>query len=112
MLGYLFFVGNPDSTDLPYLREDSADAWERRRREEAVDAGGVIELARAAQQRPRGPQGFPVRGSRCEPVASTLGMEKAQCVDSTGCPSSHPYPISPEPSYGTNTWPHTSMAFE
>jgi glucarate dehydratase len=51
MLGYLFFVGNPDSTDLPYLREDSGDAWERLRREEAVDAEGVIALARAAQER-------------------------------------------------------------
>ena len=51
MLGYLFFVGNPDSTDLPYLRESEGDAWERRRREEAMDAQGVIELARAAQQR-------------------------------------------------------------
>jgi glucarate dehydratase len=51
MLGYLFFVGNPDSTDLPYLREASGDAWERLRREEAVDAEGVIALARAAQER-------------------------------------------------------------
>lgn len=51
MLGYLFFVGNPDATDLPYLRESGGDDWIRRRREEAMDAQGVIELATAAQQR-------------------------------------------------------------
>lgn len=51
MLGYLFFVGNPDATDLPYLRESEGDDWTRRRREEAMDAQGVIELATAAQQR-------------------------------------------------------------
>ncbi len=51
MLGYLFFVGNPDATDLPYLRESEGDDWSRRRREEAMDAQGVIELAKAAQQR-------------------------------------------------------------
>ncbi len=51
MLGYLFFVGDPDRTDLPYLREHQAQGWLRRRREEAMDAEGIIELARAAQQR-------------------------------------------------------------
>ena len=30
MLGYLFYVGNPDDTDLPYLREpNGTDDWER-----------------------------------------------------------------------------------
>lgn len=52
MLGYLFFVGDPDRTDLPYLRSDSSgDAWERVRREEAMTAEGVIRLAEAAQER-------------------------------------------------------------
>ena len=32
MLGYLFYVGDPDETDLPYLRETTGDAWETRRR--------------------------------------------------------------------------------
>lgn len=50
MLGYLFFVGDPDATDLPYLRETQGTKWERRRREEAMDATGVIELAKAAQE--------------------------------------------------------------
>lgn len=52
MLGYLFFVGDPDRTDLPYLREpDGEDAWERARREEALTADAVVRLAEAAQER-------------------------------------------------------------
>ncbi len=51
MLGYLFFVGDPDQTDLAYRREPAGDAWEKRRNEAAMDAEGVVELARAAQQR-------------------------------------------------------------
>jgi glucarate dehydratase len=56
MLGYLFFVGDPDRTDLPYVRSSSsadadADAWERVRREEAMTADRVVRLAEAAQQR-------------------------------------------------------------
>lgn len=50
MLGYLFFVGDADRTDLPYLRE-SGDSWESVRREEAMTAEGVVRLAEAAQQR-------------------------------------------------------------
>jgi glucarate dehydratase len=52
MLGYLFFVGNPDSTDLPYLREPQGrDAWERVRREEAMTPEAIVRLAEAAQER-------------------------------------------------------------
>ncbi|WP_159612584.1 enolase C-terminal domain-like protein [Glutamicibacter sp. JC586] len=52
MLGYLFYVGNPDATDLPYLREpDGADEWERVRREEAMTPEAVVRLAEAAQKR-------------------------------------------------------------
>jgi len=52
MLGYLFYVGDPDRTDLPYLREpDGADEWERVRREEALTPEGVVRLAEAAQAR-------------------------------------------------------------
>lgn len=52
MLGYLFYVGNPDSTDLPYLREqESADEWDRVRREEAMTPAAVVRLAEAAQAR-------------------------------------------------------------
>ena len=52
MLGYLFYVGNPDATDLPYLREpNGADDWERVRREEAMTPEAVVRLAEAAQAR-------------------------------------------------------------
>jgi len=52
MLGYLFYVGDPDSTDLPYLREpDGADDWERLRREEALTPDAVVRLAETAQER-------------------------------------------------------------
>ncbi|MDF9278954.1 enolase C-terminal domain-like protein [Arthrobacter sp. EH-1B-1] len=52
MLGYLFYVGNPDSTDRPYLREqDSSDDWVRVRREEAMTPAAVVRLAEAAQAR-------------------------------------------------------------
>ena len=52
MLGYLFYVGDPDSTDLPYLREPGGrDDWERLRREEAMTPEAIVRLAEAAQQR-------------------------------------------------------------
>jgi glucarate dehydratase len=52
MLGYLFYVGDPDKTDLPYLREpDGADDWERVRREVALTPDAVVRLAEAAQAR-------------------------------------------------------------
>jgi glucarate dehydratase len=51
MLGYLFYVGDPDRTDLPYLREPDGDVWERLRREEALTPDAVVRLAEAAQER-------------------------------------------------------------
>ncbi|MEO9247873.1 enolase C-terminal domain-like protein [Citricoccus nitrophenolicus] len=62
MLGYLFYVGDPDSTDLPYLREpDGADDWERVRREQAMTPEAVVRLAEAAQAR-YGFQDFKLKG--------------------------------------------------
>ncbi len=55
MLGYLFYVGDPDRTDLPYLRSSAepggADDWEKVRREEAMTPEAVVRLAEAAQAR-------------------------------------------------------------
>ncbi|RAX47801.1 glucarate dehydratase [Arthrobacter sp. AQ5-05] len=52
MLGYLFYVGNPDDTDLPYLREpNGTDDWEKVRREEAMTPEAIVRLAEAAQKR-------------------------------------------------------------
>ncbi|MBF6359955.1 glucarate dehydratase [Nocardia farcinica] len=54
-LGYLFFVGDRNRTDLPYRSpaDEPADAddWLRRRHEEAMTPEGVVELARAARAR-------------------------------------------------------------
>ncbi len=52
VLGYLFYIANPDVTDLPYLREPAADhAWHRLRREEALTTRAVVRLAEAAADR-------------------------------------------------------------
>lgn len=49
MLGYLFYVGDPDATDLGYVRERDASGWDRVRREKALDPTSVVALAEAAQ---------------------------------------------------------------
>jgi len=51
MLGYLFYVGDPDATDLPYVREASGDSWQTRRREVALTPEAIVALAEAAQER-------------------------------------------------------------
>ncbi|CAM3626728.1 glucarate dehydratase [Rouxiella silvae] len=49
MLGYLFYVGNPDETALPYQREkDHRNDWYRLRHEEALTPEAVVRLAEAA----------------------------------------------------------------
>ncbi|QXI26596.1 glucarate dehydratase [Pseudomonas vanderleydeniana] len=52
MLGYLFYVGDRQRTDLPYRSEDAADnAWFRVRNEEALTPERVVRLAEAAYER-------------------------------------------------------------
>ena len=52
MLGYLFYVGDPDKTDLPYLREpEGRGDWEKLRREETLTPEAVVRLAEAAEER-------------------------------------------------------------
>src|SRR5687767_7625331 len=52
MLGYLFYVGDPDRTDLPYERAtDEGDDWDRLRRRPALDPESIVRLAEAAQAR-------------------------------------------------------------
>ncbi|MFF3419003.1 enolase C-terminal domain-like protein [Streptomyces sp. NPDC002698] len=49
VLGYLFFVGDPDRTDLPYVRESGSDVdWYRLRHEEALTPAGIVRQAEAA----------------------------------------------------------------
>jgi glucarate dehydratase len=55
MLGYLFFVGDRNKTDLPYARptDEPADAddWQRLRHEAAMTPEAVVRLAEAARAR-------------------------------------------------------------
>ena len=52
MLGYLFYVGDRNKTDLPYRSEPEADNdWFRVRHEEALTPEAVVRLAEAAHSR-------------------------------------------------------------
>jgi len=62
MLGYLFYVGDRQQTDLPYRSEPDADNdWFRVRHEKALDAAAVVRLAEAAHAR-YGFQDFKLKG--------------------------------------------------
>ncbi|MCI0994903.1 enolase C-terminal domain-like protein, partial [Pseudomonas corrugata] len=62
MLGYLFYVGDRQQTDLPYRSEPDADNdWFRVRHEKALDAAAVVRLAEAAHTR-YGFQDFKLKG--------------------------------------------------
>ncbi|MDR2896386.1 MAG: glucarate dehydratase [Propionibacteriaceae bacterium] len=61
-LGYLFYVGDPDKTDLDYLREpDSTTAWYRLRHEEAVTPEAIVAQAVACYDK-YGFQDFKLKG--------------------------------------------------
>jgi len=52
VLGYLFYVGDRERTDLPYRSEpDAADDWLRLRHEPAMDAQAIVRLAEASHAR-------------------------------------------------------------
>ncbi|RUP25259.1 MAG: glucarate dehydratase [Curvibacter sp.] len=52
MLGYLFYVGDRNLTDLPYASEPNADnAWSRLRHEKALTPEAIVRLAEAARER-------------------------------------------------------------
>ena len=52
MLGYLFYVGDRNRTDLPYRSEpDAENDWFRLRNEEALTPEEVVRLAEAAHER-------------------------------------------------------------
>lgn len=65
MLGYLFFVGDRNKTDLPYNSPsdegENADDWSRLRHEVVMTPEAVIRLAEAAQKR-YGFQDFKLKG--------------------------------------------------
>jgi glucarate dehydratase len=52
MLGYLFYVGDRDKSDLPYAREaDAGNDWFRLRHEKAMSPEAIVRLAEAARER-------------------------------------------------------------
>ncbi|WP_249869065.1 glucarate dehydratase [Oceanobacillus saliphilus] len=52
MLGYLFYVGDRNKTDLPYLSDPNAtDDWFKLRHEEALTPDSIVALAEAAYER-------------------------------------------------------------
>ena len=52
VLGYLFYVGDRNKTNLPYRSEpDATDPWLRLRHDEALTSDAVVRLAEAAQAR-------------------------------------------------------------
>jgi len=62
MLGYLFYIGDRERTDLPYCSEaDADDDWFRLRREPALTPQAVVRLAEAAHAR-YGFQDFKLKG--------------------------------------------------
>lgn len=51
VLGYLFYIGNPDKTDLPYYREANSDNdWYKARHEEAMTAEAIVKLAETSMK--------------------------------------------------------------
>lgn len=62
VLGYLFYIGDRNKTDLPYQRsKDNAHDWFRLRHEEAVTPESVVRLAEAAADQ-YGFQDFKLKG--------------------------------------------------
>jgi glucarate dehydratase len=51
MLGYLFYIGDRQKTDLNYRSEQEGDAWMQLRNEQALTPEAVVRLAEAAQAR-------------------------------------------------------------
>jgi glucarate dehydratase len=52
VLGYLFYIGDRNKTNLPYRSApDAADDWLRLRHEEALTPDAIVQLAEAAQAR-------------------------------------------------------------
>ncbi len=73
-LGYLFLLGDPDKTDLPYPRPDNPrDAWDEVRCREALTPDAVANLAKAAFDR-YGFKDFKLKGGVLR------GEEEADCI--------------------------------
>lgn len=66
MLGYLFYIGDRNKTDLPYQSELDSDCdWYRLRHEEALTPESIVALAKATQEK-YGFQDFKLKGGVLE----------------------------------------------
>ncbi|WP_111495598.1 MULTISPECIES: enolase C-terminal domain-like protein [Marinobacter] len=73
-LGYLFLLGDPDKTDLPYPTcENPQDEWDRVRTREALTPDAVARLAKAAYER-YGFRDFKLKGGVLD------GHQEAECI--------------------------------
>lgn len=73
-LGYLFLLGDPDKTDLPYPRcENPQDDWDLVRTQEALTPEKVAKLAKAAYAR-YGFKDFKLKGGVLD------GHQEAECI--------------------------------
>ncbi|MCE8036214.1 glucarate dehydratase family protein [Halomonas sp. MCCC 1A11062] len=73
-LGYLFLLGDPAKTDLPYPKtENPQDAWDEVRYREALTPEAVADLAKAAYER-YGFKDFKLKGGVLR------GEEEAECI--------------------------------
>ncbi len=79
MLGYLFYLGDRNKTDLPYLSDtESKDDWFRLRHEEALTPESIVALAEAAYER-YGFNDFKLKGgvlSGDEEIAAVTALAK------------------------------------
>lgn len=74
VLGYLFLLGDPGKTDLPYLQaQNPQDRWDEIRYQEALTPDAVVNLAKAAYER-YGFKDFKLKGG----VLS--GEDEADCI--------------------------------
>ena len=80
MLGYLFYLGDRNKTDLPYLSDLNAeDDWFRLRHEEALTPESIVALAEAAYER-YGFNDFKLKGgvlSGDEEMAAVTALAKS-----------------------------------
>ncbi|GGB78594.1 glucarate dehydratase [Marinobacterium zhoushanense] len=73
-LGYLFQLGDPNKTDLPYPTcEDPTDDWDLVRTQEALNPEAIARLAKAAYQR-YGFKDFKLKGGVLD------GHQEAECI--------------------------------
>lgn len=80
VLGYLFYVGDPDRTDLEYLREPDAETgWYRLRHQEALTPEAIVAQAKATHDK-YGFQDFKLKGGVLdghEEMKAVLALKEA-----------------------------------